>query len=251
MNYGMYASAAGAMANSYRLDVVANNLANVDTVAFKRDLAMFTARPTQAEEDGGRRYTTDLLENMGGGLFALPTYTDFTAASLKQTGGVYDLAISGNGFFQIAQGDQTLYTRDGRLSIDDSGQLVTLDDHLPILDEDGQTIKLDRQLDTHIDATGLISQAGEDIARLAIVDFDRKDNLIKTGSNRFMADGVQPHPVESRIMQQYLEESGINPVSELTAMIRTQRMLESNLNLLQIQSQTLSQAATRLGMISG
>ena len=93
MQYGMYVSAAGALAHSYRQDVVANNLANVDTVAFKRDLALFQARQTAAQQSGQTRNSTALLEGLGGGVFALPTRTDFSPASLEEVGDPFSVAL--------------------------------------------------------------------------------------------------------------------------------------------------------------
>ena len=83
MLYGLYVSAAGALASSYRQDVVANNLANAQTVGFKRDLALMQARRTQADDNGSQRDSAELLEGLGGGLFALPTHTDFAPAPLQ------------------------------------------------------------------------------------------------------------------------------------------------------------------------
>ena len=94
----MYVSAAGALANSYQQDVIANNLANVDTVAFKRDLALLQSRPVEAAQSGSMRDTTAMLKGIGGGLFALPTHTDFSPASLKETGSNFDFALTGKGF---------------------------------------------------------------------------------------------------------------------------------------------------------
>ena len=142
MNYGLYVSAAGALANSYRQDVVANNLANVDTVAFKRDLALMQGRRTESSHGGGQRYSNPLLEKLGGGLFALPTHTDFSPSSLDLTHNPYDLALAGKGFFQVRNQDQIQYTRDGRFKLNDQNQLVTVTDHLPVLDESGTPITL-------------------------------------------------------------------------------------------------------------
>ena len=135
MQYGLYVSAAGALANSYRQDVIANNLANVETVGFKRDLALFTSRRTEAEETGQRRNTTALLEGLGGGLFALPTYTDFSPGGLEDTGRDYDVAIKGQGFFQVNKNGETFYTRDGCFALNQANELVTLSGQLLVWDE--------------------------------------------------------------------------------------------------------------------
>ncbi len=133
MLYGMYVSAAGALASSYKQDVIANNLANAETVSFKRDLALLKSRATEAEENGQSRYTADLLEGIGGGTFALPTYTDFSPGGLERTGNDYDVAMTKSGFFQVGQGDEVAYTRDGRFMADEQGNLVTVAGNFPVL----------------------------------------------------------------------------------------------------------------------
>ena len=133
MQYGLYVSAAGALVNSYRQDVIANNLANVETVGFKRDLAIFTYRATEAQTNGKQRYTTAILEGIGGGIFSLPTVTDFSPSALEPTGNHFDLGLSEDGFFKIQVGDGVRYTRDGRFAVSNEGQLVTAAGRYPVL----------------------------------------------------------------------------------------------------------------------
>ena len=250
MLYGLYVSAAGALANSHRQDVIANNLANVDTVAFKRDLALARARRTETEQNGQRQYTNAMLEGIGGGIFALPTHTDFSPAGLDVTGRDFDLGLEGRGFFQVRRGDQIQYTRDGRFALDLQGQLVTHTDHLPVLDESGQEIVLDRDLDFSVNDAGIISQGGAATARLAVVDFDDTSQLQKQGNNFYVHQGgEQPHAVLTSIKQRALENSGVNAIKEMVNMIEAQRMYQTNLSMLQLQDHTLGLAVTRLGSL--
>src|ERR1700744_3999436 len=101
MNYGMYLSATGVMANSYRQDVIANNLANAETVGFKRDQATFQQRLTAAPEMGRRDLSDPRMDNIGGGFFIAPTQTDLTQGELETTGNHLDAAIVGKGFFGV------------------------------------------------------------------------------------------------------------------------------------------------------
>jgi len=251
MIYGMYVSAAGAMANSYRQDVVANNLANVDTVSFKRDLALMRGRRTEAAASGTSCFSNRLLEGIGGGGAALPTYTDFSPAALEITGKDFDLALDGKGFFQVLKGTQLQFTRDGRFALNDEDRLVTLTEHLPVLDESGNPIVINRALDFNVNQAGMINQAGQAVARLGIVDFDDTATLRKQGDNLYVNEGGGvPRPVAAVVLQKALEGSGVNPVRELTEMIKIQRLLETNLNMLQIQDQTLGLAVNRLARIS-
>ena len=250
MLYGMYISAAGAMANSYRQDVVANNLANVDTVAFKKDLALFKARPTEAAMGGSNRMTSTLLENTGGGTFALPTYTDFSQGSLETSSSAYDVALVEDGFFQVQKGDQTMYTRDGRfMTGQDGATLVTATDQLPVLDAQGGIISLLPGIAPEIDNNGYISQDGQAIAKLGTVKFADNTQLKKAGNNLYEGDKQYAVPSNTQIRQGYVETSGVNTMDEITSMIKTQRLFQNNVTMLQIQDQTLGAAIAKLGNI--
>src|SRR5687767_1053211 len=105
MIYGLYASASGVLSNSYRQDVIANNIANAETVGFKRDLAVFQERRTAAQRAGlsPRRWSNPALERLGGGVGAAATYVDLSAGELETTGRPLDLAIHGEGFFAVRE----------------------------------------------------------------------------------------------------------------------------------------------------
>ena len=251
MLYGMYVSAAGALASSYRQDVVANNLANAQTVSFKRDLAMMQARPTQADQDGSSRHSAQLLEGLGGGLFALPTHTDFTPGSLEATDRSWDVALNGAGFFQVQSGDSTALTRDGRFDIDSDGTLVTVSDRLSVLDVDHSPIQLDPDSPVSIDSAGQITQNGAAVARLGVVTVDDLSHLKKQGNNLYVSSEPS-HPLNDddiRVSQGYVESSGVNAIEELTAMIEAQRMFQINSSMVQLQDETLGLAVSRLGML--
>ena len=251
MLYGLYVSAAGALANSHRQDVGANNLANVDTVSFKRDLAQAQARLTEAQISGPRRYTDRVLEGTGGGILLLPTFTDFSPSSLEVTERDFDLALEGRGFFQVQRGDQAHYTRDGRFTVDESGQLVTFTDQLPVLDESGEAIYLDRTLDFKVNDAGLISQGGGAVGRLGVVDFADTSVLVKQGNNLYVNQGGgEPQPALVKVKQGALENSGVNAITEMMEMIEAQRAFQMNLSMLQLQDQTLGLAVGQLGSIN-
>lgn len=251
MLYGLYASAAGALANSYRQDVIANNLANVDTVAFKGEMALAMARPTKTDTNGQLRYSDAMLEGLGGGTFALPTYTDFTPAALKETGSPFDLALTGPGFFQVRNGSEINYTRDGRFVLDEQNQLATSSAKHPVLDNTGQPIVLDPHLPFKTDQTGMIFQAGSGIASLGIVDFADPRGLTKQGENLYATRNAGPaKPVDATVREKFLEISGVDPMRQLVEMIKTQRMFQANISMLQLQDQTLGQALTRLASIT-
>ena len=100
MIYGLYLSATGVLANSYRQDVIANNLANAETVGFKRDLATFVERPN-ASDPTAQLSGSDPLASLSGGMWARPTHVDPAQASMKSTGNSTDVAIEGKGYFLV------------------------------------------------------------------------------------------------------------------------------------------------------
>jgi flagellar basal-body rod protein FlgF len=251
MLYGMYISAAGALAHSHRQDVIANNLANVDTVSFKRDLAVLQTRRTEAVEKGSSSYTADLLEKMGGGTFAHPVHTDYSPASLEETGNFYDLALEGKGFFSVRNGEQVHYTRDGRFAVNDKNQLVTIAGGYPVLDEGGKPITIDRDLDFSVNDQGFVSQGGAMVARLGIADIADTGKLSKQGNNMYVNEGGEiVQLANTPVKQGFVENSAVVAVNELTNMIQAQRIFQANTSLLQMQDRSLGLAVTKLGMIS-
>src|SRR5688572_22868674 len=111
MIYGLYLSASGVVASSHRQDVVANNLANAETTGFKRDVPLFQQRLSEAEQrrtSGGPRAWSDAnLENIGGGLFVLPSSPDLSAGLMERTDSALDVAIEGDGYFAVRSASQS------------------------------------------------------------------------------------------------------------------------------------------------
>jgi len=240
MLYGSWISASGALTNSYKHDVIANNLANVDTVGFKSQMATFNSRKTEVREGNGRaQFTNRLLENLGGGIFANPTSTNYSQSSINITGNEYDVAINGKGFFQVDKEGQTMFTRDGRFAAP-NGVLVTQETNFPILDVAGKQIEINNSLPIEISKTGQISQNNEFIGQLGIVGFDDLKVLTPKGENLFAANGeVQGKPVVAQLSQKALEESGVDATREFVSMIDNQRLLETNLKMLKMQDESL------------
>ena len=125
MNYGLWMSAAGLGSQMYRQDVLANNLANSQTTAFKPDFAQTVERPTAREEFGQLVSSQDLLEQLGGGVLSGQSWTDYSQGALEQTGNDLDLALDGPGFFMVrdAEGQDKL-TRAGVFQRSRDGHLV-------------------------------------------------------------------------------------------------------------------------------
>jgi flagellar basal-body rod protein FlgF len=244
----MYISAEGAAAQAQRLEVIANNLANVDTAGYKPDVATFQARFAEAIQQGTALPGDRSINDIGGGVKIIDTVTNHSVGQLKHTGNDFDLAINGKGFFHVRDDDGQIYlTRAGNFALDTRGRLVTQNGHRPVLDQAGSEIVLTRDLPWAISPDGFISQAGAVFA-LAMSQPDSLDELVKVGHNLFQPMGtVRPLPLEERnIRQGYLETSGANPVGQMMAMIETTRAFEANSRMIQNHDSMLSSLIGRV-----
>jgi flagellar basal body rod protein FlgG len=244
----MYLSAEGAAAQSQRLEVIANNLANVDTVGFKQDVGTFQARFAEAIQQGLAQEQDKSINDVGGGVKMIDVRTDFSSSQLKETGGDLDLAITGDGFFHVRGDDGEQYlTRAGNFALDAEGRLITQNGQRPVLDQAGGEITLDREQPWSISPDGFISQSGSLIA-LGMSQPESLDDLIKVGSNLFRSQGdIATVPLADRhVRQGFLEMSGANPVRQMMAMIETTRAFEANTRMIQNQDTMLGALISRV-----
>lgn len=254
MVYGLWLSAAGLQANQYRQDVIANNLANVDTVGFKRDLSLFSERPTASREEfGDSTMSNRMLDQMSGGTFVSPTYTSFEQGPILETDKPYDLALEGDGFFTVRDGKQIAYTRDGRLALDTQGNLVTFAGARPVLNEAGQPIRIQpEQRDSlRIADDGTVRAGAATIAKLGIVDFVDKTQLRKVGSNLFEApDKAQTKPAAASVRSGAVEASTVDPTKAMVAMIEASRAYQLNSTMITMQDTMLGRAANDIAKLA-
>ena len=193
MFYGAYISAEGAQAQSRRLEVLANNLANVDTAGFKRDLAVVRARHAEEIDLGLDSPGSGSINNVGGGVRLVETKTDFSPGPLAITGEPTDLAIEGDGFFAVQTAAGERYTRNGGFQINANGQLVT-NEGMPVLGDNGPIVLQPTDRNIMISKDGRITvNEGADTrtegfrGRIRVVRFERPHDLIKEGASTFRA----------------------------------------------------------------
>jgi flagellar basal-body rod protein FlgF len=247
MYYGLYMSAAGAHAQSSKVEVLSNNLANVNTVGFKRELALLHARQSEAIERGVASRGTGAIEDVGGGVRMNSTFTDYSPGTMQLTHIPSDLAIDAPGaFFQVERGGQTLLTRAGNFHVSNEGRLVTTKGE-SVLASDGEPIQLDPNLPVNFIAGGVVEQAGNRV-ELALV---RPKNLLgvsKVGENYFTADRTADvAPAEDRkVRSGYLEMSAVNPVEEMVELITASRAYEANVRIIQQHDTATSELIGRM-----
>ena len=257
MNYGLYLSAAGTLASLHRQDVLANNLANLNTVGFKADMVTTRARLAQRLESPATLADPQtLLENLGGGVFADPTRIDLRQGPLAESHNDLDLALQGDGFFVVANGkssgaDSLRLTRDGRFTLDAAGELITATTGLRVLDSSDQAIRLNRGEKVRIDGEGRITQNGVEMARLQIAQVADQSTLTKTGDNLLRFTGKRSSAAAStRVQQGSVESSGVDPILALNDMINASKAVQANATMMQYHDQILGQAVNTFGRVA-
>jgi flagellar basal-body rod protein FlgF len=248
MPYGMYISAEGAQAQAMRMEVIANNLANVDTAGFKGDVITFRSRFAEAIEEGLADAGDGSIDDIGGGVTIESVRTDFSPGPLRQTDIDTDFAVAGDGFFAVQKDGATHLMRAGNFKLTSAGQLVT-QEGATVLNDSGGPIVIDSDLGPwQLAQDGTITQAGTMVSLLGLRKPVSLGDLAKVGENLFrpLAETVPVSATERNVMQGYLEGSAINPTREMVAMIKTSRAFEANTRLIQHQDQLISALVNRV-----
>ena len=223
-----------------RMDVAANNLANVSTSGFKADaLVLEEADETQAhaEEDPRQiRFVRDIgiIHQMDQGPIAM-------------TGNPLDVALEGDGFIMVQGPNGPQFTRDGAFTLTGEGRLVTSDGRA-VLSSGGAPIVLDPQGDTpSIGRDGAIRVAGVEAGRIGVVSFAAPGALSKVGDNLWDAQGQAPGEFEGVVVQGALEGSNVRPVVELTRLIEISRAYQNAAKIVSCADDLRQRAIERLG----
>ncbi|MEE9295891.1 MAG: flagellar hook-basal body protein [Phycisphaerae bacterium] len=262
MTYGLWLSTAGLQINDYRQSIMANNLANADTVGFKHDLAVIQERAVESRAGVGNnrfathegwRYTHGVLDGLTGGAWVRPTVHTFEQGKLEHTDNPLDLAIEGDGFFAVRDGDQVKYTRDGRLTLNDAGELVMVagGGRFRVLDQNGEPIEVDTAIPgpINITADGTVRRGDEVMGRVVLFEFADRSSLSKSGQNLYTNHGDPGTTSNSTIKSGYVERSTVNAIKGLAGMITVSRAYQLNANMISLQDQTIGQAVTTVGRI--
>ena len=232
-----------------QLDVVANNIANVNTTGYKADQSLFEEYlRSGAHEDNfvGRDRAVSYVQDRA-------TFHDMTQGPLQQTNNPLDVAIDGGGFLAVQTAAGELYTRDGNLQLNNVGQLVT-ENGDAVLGTAGPILFQPTDHDINISPDGTITvQEGAgrtDTIRgkLRMVSFADAQQILKQGSNLYsLGEGAQPQPdLKSTLKQGYIEKSNVNSVAEMSRMMEVTRSYTAVSNMLQQESDLHKSAIEKL-----
>ncbi len=203
-----------------RMDVAANNLANVATSGFKADSLVMRF------DDGTRAHALDEPSSV---IFVrdITLMRDMRQGPIAMTGNALDVAIEGDGFFMVEGPNGPLYTRDGAFSLTGEGRLVTSEGRA-VLNSGGAPIVFDPQGESpSIGRDGAIRVAGVEAGRIGVAAFAAPGALSKVGDNLWDAQGQASEPFEGVVLQGAIEGSNVRPVLELTRLIEISRAYQS------------------------
>jgi flagellar basal-body rod protein FlgF len=280
---GWYTGASGMRAQQWRLDAVANNLANVATDGYKRDVAAFKAFPEmlirRQDDDGvyqhpfGSADAAPIVGKMGTGVELNELFTVFEQAAIKETSSDFDIALDGKGFFSIATPWGERYTRNGSFQLGKEGILETKEGY-PVLGENGpirvkaNNFQVDKDGRIFINAAldddpnvmvSKQSNTWEDVQlldTLKLVEFELDRYLEKQGSSMYKeSDTSGPAMIigegrRPKVFQGFVEAANVNPVTEMVEMIEINRAYEANQKIIQVEEAALGTLINQVAKFS-
>lgn len=238
MSEAVYASVARQISLQDELKTIAANIANADTSGFRTERLVFSE---YLKETGGPLKSLSMAT-------ARARYADVTQGELVPTGGVFDFAIEGEGYFLIQTPGGERLTRNGTFSTTAENTLATADGHT-LLGEGGAAVFIPQEAEIiSVAGDGVISADGEPIGRIELVTANPETLTREAGMLYAPADGFIP--VENaRIAQGFLEASNVNAIEELARMIEVQRAYEAGQTMLQTEDERIQLAVQKMGEV--
>ncbi len=219
------------------LNVIANNLANMSTEGFRREGVVFTE-------------VLQRLDVQGGGVSqanAKARFTDFSQAEFHQTGGRFDFAIQGDGFFLIETQDGPVLTRSGSFTRNIDGELATSDGNRVLGDGEAPLFFPADAKKIEVASDGTISADALPVGRMALVTVEDQSTLVRMGSGLFAAPDGFIEATNASIFHGYVEKSNVDPVREITRLIDVQRAYEMGQSFLSTEDERMRQVIRVMG----
>lgn len=259
MQDSMFSGLFGALTNEYRMANIANNLANVNTAGYKRDVLSF--------KDTFRMFAHDIVMEPVNNirsekLFPDPQHlarpriaqskTDYSQGAMKYTGDPMDVAIAGEGFFTFNVNGQNFYSRDGHFMVDAEGRLVT-PQGFAVLGQGGSEISIPQGTkNVHLASDGVLYADDTPVGQIQVTTVDNLEGLQKVGQNLYrIREGSgaaeTAAPERTTLEQGYLETSNVEVVYEMVNMIEAQRQFEAYQKVMQTSDALDREATNKIG----
>jgi len=238
MQNGLYVALSAQISLSRRLETIANNVANANTAGYRVDGVTFSTELARAGDANVAYVTTG------------DTYVSMKTGPLVMTGNPLDAAIQGEGFFAVQSNGQTVYTRDGRMQMDETGGLKSLTG-APMLDASGAPALGSSWIGAPaIMRDGMILQDGRQVGALGLYQLDPAAKLTRAGTSGFTTD-KPAQPIlnfnSNSVVQGAVEQSNVDPVHEMTRMIEVTRTFDGVTNGVTQTENSLTDAIKTLG----
>lgn len=222
-----------------QLDVIANNVANANTTAFKSGQLVFKEYLVDAGDGSKISYVQDV-----------GITRDLREGTLKPTGNALDLAISGDGYFVLQGRSGPLYTRNGHFRLDETGRLTAANGK-PVLDIDDNEIVVPPGTDAiTISGDGTLSAGADSVFVLQLVSFTNPQGLKSIGDGQYSSTEDPEPATDAKVLQQMLESSNVQPIIEMTNMIQVQRAYQASSRLTQSDHDLQRRAVDRIGRVT-
>ncbi|MCI1959310.1 MAG: flagellar hook-basal body protein [Clostridia bacterium] len=249
MFQGMYTLSSSMITQNRQMDVISNNLANVSTPGYKSDSLVSGT----FKDELLLRTSNNMSGAIGGSLGTLSlatipyrTYTDFSGGSIDETDENLDFAIQGDGFFKIRGQNGDVYTRNGSFIIDNGGYL-SLQGVGRVVGDNGPIHLTTDNFNVKSDGT-ITDKNGKEIAKLSVFTFDNLDTFTKVGENAFSTT-AQSKKADANILWKYVETSNVDPTTEMTNMLASQREIQSAAQVLKMYDELMGKATTEIGRV--
>ncbi len=250
MERGLYSAASGMLAQQALQEVLAQNLANANTVGYKQDNQTFKALHALKLERLPQTATRGVdIGELGLGVAPDQVYTDFQAGPISQTGAPLDASLAPGQFFAVQTPAGERYTRAGSFQLDGTGNLMTTAGN-PVLDQSGVPIVVRAAPPYALEPNGTLTAGGKPAARLKVVE-GGPGSLKKAGETLFATVGPQRAPLARAAMlrPQTLEQSNVNVVRGMVQMISVSRSFEMAQRAIITQDELLKHAANEVGKL--
>lgn len=261
MHGALHVAKTGLTAQDTNLKVISNNLANVSTVGFKKDVAVFEDLLYQIRRQPGAQSAAEAQLpsglQLGSGVRTVGTQKLFGTGAIDITGEAFDVAINGRGFLQVTlPSGELAYTRNGQLHLNSDNELVTAEGYLlePAITLPGEVQNFTIGTDGQVEVTVAGDATPTNIGQLQLADFVNPQGLLALGQNLFQESGASGAPIANNpgdagtgiLVQGSLEGSNVNAVEELVDMITTQRAYEMNSKVISTADEMLSFVSQQL-----
>lgn len=247
MDNTKYIALSRQMALWKQMDIVSNNMANMNTSGYKQDEAIFSSYVVQTENaQGFGKVPVYFTQDFG-------MYKNFKEGAIVQTGNTFDLALQGDSFFSVETPSGEKFTKKGQFQLDGDGQLITKDGYAVLSENNEPFFIAPGEKEISISENGDISTENGIIGRLKLVRFADNQKLLKVADTMFentAGNAMVVNPEDTRVIQGAVEKSNVEPITEMTKLIKLQRSYEYVQQMIDQEHERISNTITAYSQLA-